>query len=625
MRKFLLFVLTVVAIFSAPVLTISAAEGAQPGTFTISKISGTVYYNDNPAQNANVTINTGDNTKTQTNEKGYYEFKGISNITAPTKLTLTVEYQDNKVEHPINIVKGKTDYTVDIKISSKITISGTVYLNGDLVPKANVTLKFTSNQPKQTTRTDKDGKFSFKKILVKIGEEISLSAEKDGYKGAIDPIKITTQNINVPAKFSNKAIKLSSGTFINPNISGKVINKSGQALAGIKVTINTDGQKWTTTDSNGVYTLTQVKVMPEQTKLTFTDEKKKYYTWKHDLDVTFYNATSAIKVADITMSESSNAGTETQTTLSGTVNADGKGLADVTVTISTDTDKRAITDAAGKFTLTNAKVKIGKGATVLNFKKDGYETQTYPVDVQGGNGTTLIKDITVAMKQGAAEVDADVVEPEIVQTEPDSEKIKKAEEAEAKYKAAAEKEKAGRAHSAIATGLSTAGGYMLGEAIAERIADNDAEEAMNDYLAGMRCSYAGGQNVELGQTVEIPGGDELFNYYNKYKQIAERLKRTKAALNLPAGIESQVVYDKAETNLYKYTTLGARSGGEISLARALTDPNSEDAAAWAAQKEKTNTNMTIGGGLATSGLATGIIGRIAVNNKYDDDDDESEE
>ena len=575
----------------------SGYKNVQLYTVDISKISGKVLYDGKPVKDATVIIDG--RSRTQTNKKGQFEFKNINDITVggdtPTKLKLIAKYQNNTAEQIIDITEAETEYIVDITITpTPITISGKIYDSQDpsTTLKQDVTIKYTTAGGGQT-QTVSNGEFTLTDVPT---STVVFSAS--GYNDTTRDCK-TSNDCKTVIMVNNSASTEST------NISGEIRDKSDNLFTRtVSITYAEKQNAKTISVSDGKFNITADK----DSTITFTADGCE---------------TTKCKVADgcnkVIMSESANFTTQ----IVGTVKDGNNGLKDVTVSISTDS-RTATTDKSGAFKLDNVAVKLGEGNTILTFATEGYETLTYPVDVQEAHKTTAIKGINVIMQPKAKEEGVEE-ETEIVQTDPDQEQIKKAEEAEAKYKAAAEKEKAGRAHSAIATGLSTAGGYMLGASIAERIADNDAEEAMNSYLGGMRCSYAGGQNVELGQTVEIPGGDELFNYYNKYKQIAERLKRTKAALNLPAGIESQVVYDKAETNLYKYTTLGTRSSGEISLARALTDPNSEDAAAWAAQKEKTNTNMTIGGSLATGGLATGIIGRIAVNNKYDDDDDESEE
>lgn len=165
--------------------------------------------------------------------------------------------------------------------------------------------------------------------------------------------------------------------------------------------------------------------------------------------------------------------------------------------------------------------------------------------------------------------------------------------------------------STAATGL---GGMQLGEGIAEKQADADAERDMRAYLATFRCEYGNGQSVTAGnEEIILPGGNELMDYYTEYKLIADRLKQTKAALGLRPGIESETLYDKAQSNLYQYSTTGITDGAYTSLSRALMDPDSKDANEWTAQKEKTKNKLTAGAVAAGIGVVGGIVGNAIIN------------
>ncbi|MBO4683318.1 MAG: ankyrin repeat domain-containing protein [Alphaproteobacteria bacterium] len=183
------------------------------------------------------------------------------------------------------------------------------------------------------------------------------------------------------------------------------------------------------------------------------------------------------------------------------------------------------------------------------------------------------------------------------------------------YEQAREKEKAGRAGTAIATAATGLGGYAIGSSLSEQLADKNAEADMNEYLKGMNCNYSGGGVASLGETVEIPGGDELFAYYNEYRNLANNLKQTKAALNLTPGLEAQVVYENS--NLYQYSSRTPRSGSTTSLARALMDENSDDAAAWVGQKDEAAGNLRTGAAVAAGGVVVGIGNRVSVDKTYD--------
>lgn len=176
---------------------------------------------------------------------------------------------------------------------------------------------------------------------------------------------------------------------------------------------------------------------------------------------------------------------------------------------------------------------------------------------------------------------------------------------------------ANKGTTALSTLATGEGAMMAARAIAEKIADDDAEREMAEYVSTMKCEYGGGQSVNLGDTETLPGGNEMFSYKTEFKQLAEKLKATKTALNLRPGIESEVIYDRAETGLYQYQTAERQSGGFTSLSRALINPEGADATAWNAQRAETNRDLLIGGTLATTGLVAGYAANQYVNRNHE--------
>ena len=142
---------------------------------------------------------------------------------------------------------------------------------------------------------------------------------------------------------------------------------------------------------------------------------------------------------------------------------------------------------------------------------------------------------------------------------------------------------ANKALTAGSTLMTGEGAMKAAQALAEQRADERAEREMAQYITTMKCEYGGGQQVDLGKEETLPFG-ELSKYYTEYKQLADKLKETKAALNLRPGIENEVLYEKAETGLYQYQTAETGGGGFTSVARALINPDGADATAWNAQK-----------------------------------------
>ncbi len=160
---------------------------------------------------------------------------------------------------------------------------------------------------------------------------------------------------------------------------------------------------------------------------------------------------------------------------------------------------------------------------------------------------------------------------------------------------------------------------------AEQKADEAAELDMAAYLATMHCNYAPGKNVKGGEKeVELPGANSLLPLYTEYVALANDLKVRKEALGLRPGIESEAILDGATSGLYDDVALGKTSGAYTSLARALSDPNGEDAKKWAAQKEETAKDKKTGTTLAAVGAIGSAVANIAINSG-DDKKEKSDE
>ena len=184
---------------------------------------------------------------------------------------------------------------------------------------------------------------------------------------------------------------------------------------------------------------------------------------------------------------------------------------------------------------------------------------------------------------------------------------------------------ANKGTTALSTLATGEGAMMAARAIAEQKADKKAEEQMAEWISKMGCEYGNGQQVNLGKEETLPGGNELTQYYAEYKQLADKLKATKAALNLRSGIEAEVLYNRAETGLYQYANAERQSGGFTSLSRALMNPEGTDAEQWNAQKAEVAKDLTTGTLLTAGGLATGAIGNYLVNRNHKNEYKELEE
>ncbi len=194
--------------------------------------------------------------------------------------------------------------------------------------------------------------------------------------------------------------------------------------------------------------------------------------------------------------------------------------------------------------------------------------------------------------------------------------------AEQEYRSARDNEQsnANKGLVTITTAATGLGAMEWASGRAEQNADADAETEMSAYIATMKCEYGGGRQVDLGVEETLPGGNEMLSYYTEFKQLAEKLKETKTALNLRPGIEAEVIYDHAETGLYNYQTTKTGGGANPSLSRALMNPDGADAAAWNAQKQE-STDKVQGGKIATiSGVAAGVAGNAIINKDKSEND-----
>ena len=181
-----------------------------------------------------------------------------------------------------------------------------------------------------------------------------------------------------------------------------------------------------------------------------------------------------------------------------------------------------------------------------------------------------------------------------------------------------------------ATGI---GGMMLMQGLSEQKADDNAEEQMAAYLSTFMCRYGDGRAKGGESDIELPGANALLPLYSEYVTLANETKAMKTELDLKPGIESESILDNAASGLYDDENSGKTSGAFASLARALQNPDGEDAKKWAEQTEKTSKNVKTGAITAGAGAVGGLVGHIAESTAYkkkaengeDDSDNESDE
>lgn len=167
--------------------------------------------------------------------------------------------------------------------------------------------------------------------------------------------------------------------------------------------------------------------------------------------------------------------------------------------------------------------------------------------------------------------------------------------------------------SGVTMGATGVGGMMLATGLAEQKADKEAEQIMRAYMATFSCKF-GDNRIEGGKTgVELSGGNELVALYAEYVNLANSLKERKKLLEMKAGIESESILDNSTSGLYDDENDGGVSGVYTSLARALADPNGEDAKQWNEQKEQTQNKIKTGATIGIGGAGLGAVGNLIIN------------
>lgn len=170
-----------------------------------------------------------------------------------------------------------------------------------------------------------------------------------------------------------------------------------------------------------------------------------------------------------------------------------------------------------------------------------------------------------------------------------------------------------------AAGMATVGigGMMAASALAEQSADAAAEADMERYLQTFQCKI-GDKRFNGGETgVGIGTGNELIELYQQYVDLAADLKERKAALGMAAGIESEVIMDKAKAGLYDDVGHGIENGTYASLYRAATG-SEKDASKINEQKESTASKLKTGAIVAAAGAVATAAANYMINHDNKD-------
>ena len=186
-----------------------------------------------------------------------------------------------------------------------------------------------------------------------------------------------------------------------------------------------------------------------------------------------------------------------------------------------------------------------------------------------------------------------------------------------KYESAKANEQslANRTLTAATTAATGIGAMQLAQGLAEKSADAKADRDMAAYIETMRCTYANGKSVKMSEElVELPGGNDakIMQYRNEYFALATDLKERKESLGMKPGIESETIFDKANTGLYDDENVGISGGKYGSLYRAKM--GSEDDQAMIDSDKEASANRVKGGAIAVgAGAVVGVAGDSLIN------------
>jgi len=231
-------------------------------------ISGKYYYGNNislPNTTLKININ-GKTYTTKTDKQGHYTYNHKTNKVG--KNTITVTYPGNK-----NYKKATNTQTFNVKITSPIptyitlnsvkevnngqttTISGQYYYSNN-IPLPNTTLKININGKTYTTKTDKQGHYTYNHKTNKDGTNIvtvSYSGNKN-YKKASTSTSFNVKSVG--PKNTYITLNYIDDTTLNDyvTISGYYYHSNNVPLPNTSLKLNINGKTYTTkTDKQGYY------------------------------------------------------------------------------------------------------------------------------------------------------------------------------------------------------------------------------------------------------------------------------------------------------------------------------------------------------------------------------------
>jgi hypothetical protein len=318
---------------SGPVTSNVTGENFTAALLTYT-ITGTITRDGSGLQGVTVTASGGHSQSVTTNSNGLYTLTNV--VYGSTGITITPSLtghsfspSDRSVSGPVTSNVTGENFTAALLT---YTITGTITRDGSGLQGVSVT---ASGGHSQTVSTNSNGVYTLSNVVYGT-TNITITPSLTGH--SFTP---ASRNISGPVT-SNVTGENFTAALLTYTITG-TITRDGSGLQGVSVTASGGHSQSVTTNSNGIYTLTNVvygstgiTITPSLTGHSFSPSSRSV-SGPVTSNVTGENFTAAFLTYTIT----------------GTITRDGSGLQGVTVTASGGHSQTVSTNSSGVYTLTN--------------------------------------------------------------------------------------------------------------------------------------------------------------------------------------------------------------------------------------------------------------------------------
>lgn len=308
--------------------TITGLAGNQSANFTATRatytLSGRLSDSGGSAlSSVTMTLGGAANVTTQTDASGNYSFAALPSEGNYSITPALANYSFSPVSKSFtNLLGNQTADFTGTRLA--YSISGSV-TNASGVGQAGVSVALSGGQS-AATQTDAAGNYSFNNLPA--GLDYIITPSKNHYSFAPASRSLTNLSANQTANFT--------ATLLQHDIGGRVVNASGNPLAGVTVALSGSQTASATTDANGDYVFAALAAGGNYA----VSASKPYYGFSPTTQV--FNDLSANQSANFT-------GALLTYAISGRVTENGVGVPGVVITLSGGQSASVQTDATGFF------------------------------------------------------------------------------------------------------------------------------------------------------------------------------------------------------------------------------------------------------------------------------------